>query len=161
MGGLAILEGSHRWGVLPLTGHLGAGNRCAVLPDDMLRECRWVTTEYSAGDVVLFPSLTVHAARHNFSPFFRLSVDFRYQREGEALTSGCLEPHFGSPSWEEIYADWKSDDLKYYWRDLDFRIADFEEFELVADQSYEERVAAFLQQEQRHGRVRWGENGET
>jgi hypothetical protein len=50
----------------------------------------------------------------------RLSVDFRYQLEGEALTKGCLEPHFERISWEEIYRDWKSDKFQYYWRDKDY-----------------------------------------
>src|SRR5262249_20582364 len=73
-GGLAILRGSHRFGVLPLTTHFGAGNRSAVLPPEMLEECRWVTTQFAAGDVLVFPSLTVHAALHNASGFFmRLS----------------------------------------------------------------------------------------
>jgi len=155
MGGLAVLEGSHRWGKLPLTGHLGAGNRCAVLPPDMLEDCRWRTTEYQAGDVVLFPSLTVHAARHNLSPgYFRLSVDFRYQLEGEPLTSGCLEPHFGRPTWEEIYSGWRSDEHKYYWKDLDFEVVEFESLELETSLTKNEMIAEYLAQERRIGRRR-------
>ena len=50
----------------------------------------------------------------------RLSVDFRYQLEGEALTPICLQPHFERLSWDEIYADWQSDELQYYWRDKDY-----------------------------------------
>lgn len=154
-GGLAILRGSHKWGCLPLTGHLGAGNRAAILPLDMLEQCRWVTTEYEMGDVLVFPSLAVHAARHNLdAPYMRISVDFRYQLEGEALTEGCLEPHFGRLSWEEIYADWKNDDLKYYWRDLDYEVVPFDEFELVETLSDEELIAAYLRQEQRSGKRR-------
>ena len=127
MGGLAVLRGSHRWGLLPLEGHIGAGNRCAVVPPDMAEACRWVTTEFSMGDVLLFPALTVHAALHNASEFdMRLSVDFRYQPEGVPLTEGCLEPHFGMQSWDEIYAGWDSEDLQYYWKDLDFTVAPFE-----------------------------------
>ena len=37
-----------------------------------------------------------------------------------------LEPHFGRLSWEEIYAGWKSDELKYYWRDLDFPVVPYD-----------------------------------
>lgn len=150
LGGLAILRGSHKWGPLPLANHLGAGNRCAVLPLDMLEECRWVTTDFSAGDVLLFPSLTVHAALHNLSGrFFRLSVDFRWQEQGEALTEGCLEPHFGRQTWDEIYADWKSDEHQYYWRDLDFDVAPFEDIGLVDGPTEEELYAEFLQQQAR------------
>lgn len=115
-GSLAIMEGSHKFGVLPLKFHLGAGNRRAVL-NEQVSKCRWVGADFKAGDVVLFPSLTVHKAMENHNPdAMRLSVDFRYQLEGEALTAGCLLPHFNRVSWDDIYRDWKSDELKYYWR---------------------------------------------
>ncbi len=119
-GSLAVLEGSNKFGVLPLKFHLGAGNRAAVLPDE-IRRCRWVGADFRLGDLILFPALTVHKAMENHNKErMRLSVDFRYQLEGEALTEGCLKPHFQRLSWEEIYADWKSDRYKYYWRDKHF-----------------------------------------
>jgi ectoine hydroxylase-related dioxygenase (phytanoyl-CoA dioxygenase family) len=119
-GSLAVLEGSNKFGVLPLKFHLGAGNRRAVLPEE-LTACRWVGADFKAGDILLFPSLTVHKAMENHNTDrMRLSVDFRYQLEGEALTEGCLQPHFQRLSWEEIYQDWKSDQYKYYWQDKDF-----------------------------------------
>ncbi len=119
-GSLAILEGSHKYGVLPLKFHLGAGNRRAVLNPEILA-CRWVGADFKAGDIVLFPSLTVHKAMENHNlENMRLSVDFRYQLEGEALTAGCLKPHFERISWEEIYRDWTSDEFKYYWRNKDY-----------------------------------------
>lgn len=119
-GSLAIMEGSHKFGVLPLKFHLGAGNRRAVL-NEQVATCRWVGADFKAGDVVLFTAMTVHKAMENYNPeSMRLSVDFRYQLEGEALTAGCLQPHFNRVSWEDIYRDWKSDDLKYYWRKKDF-----------------------------------------
>lgn len=128
MGGLAILRGSHRWGLLPLAGHIGAGNRCAVVPPDMAEECRWVTTRFAMGDVLLFPSMTVHAALHNASEFeLRLSVDFRYQLEGQPLTAGCLEPHFGQLSWDDVYEGWDSEEHQWYWRDLDYEVVPFED----------------------------------
>lgn len=119
-GSLAIMEGSHKYGVLPLKFHLGAGNRRAVLQEQMSK-CRWVGADFSAGDIVLFTALTVHKAMENYNPqSMRLSVDFRYQVEGEALTAGCLQPHFNRVSWDDIYRDWKSDELKYYWRRKDY-----------------------------------------
>lgn len=119
-GSLAIMEGSHKFGVLPLKFHLGAGNRRAILNEDVLA-CRWVGADFKAGDVVLFTALTVHKAMENYNQErMRLSVDFRYQLEGEALTAGCLQPHFNRLSWEEIYRDWKSDKFKYYWRAKNF-----------------------------------------
>jgi ectoine hydroxylase-related dioxygenase (phytanoyl-CoA dioxygenase family) len=132
LGGLAVLRGSHRYGVLPLDPHLGAGNRAALLPEKMLEELRWVTTDYAAGDVLVFGSMTVHASLHNASEFFmRLSVDFRYQQEGEPLTELCLQPHFERQTWDEIYKGWKSDRYQYYWKNLDYRVVPFEEFPLA------------------------------
>jgi ectoine hydroxylase-related dioxygenase (phytanoyl-CoA dioxygenase family) len=150
IGGLAVLRGSHKWGRLPLAGHLGAGNRCAVVPLEMLEQCRWVTTEFEMGDVLVFPSLAVHAARHNLSRgAMRISVDFRFQLEGEALTAGCLEPHFGRQTWDEIYRDWSPDAHRYYWHDLDYEVVPFEDFELVHTASDLEMIGDYLRQEQR------------
>ena len=119
-GSLAVMEGSHKFGVMPLRFHLGAGNRRAVLSEDV-QACRWVGADFKMGDIVLFPSMTVHKAMENSNlERMRLSVDYRYQLEGEALTEGCLQPHFNRVSWDEIYKGWKSDALKYYWRDKDF-----------------------------------------
>lgn len=143
LGALAVLRGSHRYGVLPLAPHPAAGNRQAVVPDEMLRELRWVTTDFAAGDVLLFGSHTVHAALHNASEFnLRVSVDFRYQREGEALTELVLHPHFGRLTWDEIYAGWKSDRYQYYWRDLDYEIVPFEEFPLAGEAAGTGELAA-------------------
>ena len=121
-GSLAVLEGSNRAGLLPLQSHLGPGNRGAVLSED-LRKLRWVGADFALGDVLLFPSLTVHSALHNNNPEnMRLSVDFRYQLEGEALTEGCLQPHFGRVSWEEIYQGWQSTEFQYYWKDKHYLV---------------------------------------
>jgi len=125
-GTLAVLRGSHRYGVLPLEFSLGPGNRQAVLPNDMRDELTWVTTDFSAGDVLLFPALTVHASLHNATGHMRLSVDFRYQQEGEKASDLVLEPHFGRLSWEDIYEGWESSELKYYWRDLDFPVVAYD-----------------------------------
>ncbi len=69
------------------------------------------------GDAIIFHSLTVHRSLPNKSNRMRLSVDYRFQREGEEVTESCLEPH-SSPrlTWDEIYRGWTRQDLKYYWR---------------------------------------------
>lgn len=132
LGGLAVLRGSHRHGLLPLAGHVGAGNRQAVIPPEMAEELRWVTTDFNPGDVLLFPSLAVHAALHNSSTFFpRLSVDFRWQLEGEALTAGCLEPHFGQLTWDEVYAGWSATEHQRYWERLRYEVVPFETIPIV------------------------------
>jgi ectoine hydroxylase-related dioxygenase (phytanoyl-CoA dioxygenase family) len=125
-GSLAVLRGSHRHGVLPLQFHLGAGHRQAVLPPELLEACTWVTDDLRAGDVLVFGALTVHAALHNSTPSLRLSVDFRYQPEGDPLTPVVLEPHFGRLSWKQVYKHWRSREHQYYWRDLDYQVVPFD-----------------------------------
>ena len=47
-----------------------------------------------------------------------------YEGEGDDIAAHMLEPHMNdvSPiSWDEVYADWKTDDLKYYWRKVKHR----------------------------------------
>ena len=145
-GSLAVLEGSHKFGLLPLKFHLGAGNRAAILSEEVMG-CRWVGADFKAGDVLLFPSLTVHKAMENDTlETMRLSVDFRYQIEGEALTEGCLKPHFDRVSWEDIYRDWQSEALQYYWRDKSFDVVPWDEklHALPADhvdEAYEQTLA--------------------
>jgi ectoine hydroxylase-related dioxygenase (phytanoyl-CoA dioxygenase family) len=125
-GTLAVLRGSHRHGVLPLEFSLGPGNRQAVVPNEMRDQLTWVTNDVSAGDVLVFGALTVHASLHNATSRMRLSVDFRYQCEGEEASDLVLNPHFERLSWEEIYAGWESDELKYYWRDLDLPVVQYD-----------------------------------
>jgi hypothetical protein len=126
-GALAILEGSHRFGVLPVQFHLGPGNRGVEL-DSRFDRCRWLSADFRAGDILLFPALTVHRALDNCSAdSLRLSVDFRYQLEGEALTEGCLHPHFRCLEWEEIYRGWLSEQYQYYWKNREYDVVAWNE----------------------------------
>jgi ectoine hydroxylase-related dioxygenase (phytanoyl-CoA dioxygenase family) len=125
-GTLAVLRGSHKYGVLPLEFSLGPGNRQAVVPNELRDRLTWVSNDFSAGDVLLFTALTVHASLHNATSRLRLSVDFRYQCEGEEASDLVLQPHFGRQSWEQIYAGWESDEFKYYWRDLDIPVVPYD-----------------------------------
>jgi ectoine hydroxylase-related dioxygenase (phytanoyl-CoA dioxygenase family) len=124
-GSLSILRGSHTFGVAPLRASLGAGSRRAEL-DERYDELDWVGGDLALGDALVFHSLTVHRSLPNRGDALRLSVDYRFQREGEALTAGCLEPHFGRLSWDEIYASWQRDALKYYWHDKRFTVAEWD-----------------------------------
>jgi len=56
----------------------------------------------------------------------RLSLDVRYQPLNEEIEARSLAPHCNL-TWEEIYAGWKSDDLKYYWKDLPLKFAPWDE----------------------------------
>jgi ectoine hydroxylase-related dioxygenase (phytanoyl-CoA dioxygenase family) len=122
LGSLSILSGSHRLGVAPLEFSLGAGNRRARL-DGRFEELGWVGDDFDLGDAVIFHSHTVHRSLPNTTDRMRVSVDYRFQREGEPLTEGCLEPHFGRLTWDDIYRGWKRRDLQYFWRKKHFMVS--------------------------------------
>ncbi len=154
MGPLKVLKGSHKFGVMPLSFHLGPGNRQADLSSDL--ECLdWYSTDYELGDVLLFNSLTVHSAMDNrHITSMRMSVDFRYQPENEPLTEICLKPHFERVSWDDIYTDWKSDVLKYYWKDKVFNIDNYDHIvHKLSEEKEREAIAMSLRYEMSTGEM--------
>jgi len=124
LGGLAVLPGSHKTNkVLDHHFSLGAGS-LTIDPDESKGE--WATTNYEIGDTLIFPSLTMHQALPNLTgDRLRVSLDNRYVALGQPVAEHMLTPHLSthSPlSWEEVYANWKSKDLQYYWKNLDIPI---------------------------------------
>lgn len=122
LGGLSVLRGSHQLGTLPVQPASGAGGISAQLCP---WENQWVEGDFSVGDVLTFPCHTVHKAlpcRH--ADQIRLSLDVRYQPADEEIEARSLSPHC-ELSWEEIYADWKQDDLKYYWREHEMELVPY------------------------------------
>jgi hypothetical protein len=112
MGGLTVLRGSHKLGYVPIQPAKGAGS---IAAQTCPWETDWVEVEYEAGDVLTFPSFSIHKAlRCQEKEMIRLSLDVRYQPADEPIELGSLNPHT-ELSWEEIYAGWRRDDLKYYW----------------------------------------------
>jgi hypothetical protein len=113
LGPLRILEASHHFGLqktLPGSGHVAL---------ETARGIDWVEGTVEAGDVLIFHSLTVHAAAPNTSRQLRVSMDCRFQDYGRPFNPAALVFAGGSAggrSWETIYEDWRSDDLKYYWK---------------------------------------------
>jgi hypothetical protein len=86
LGGLAIAPGSHRQGPL-------AHGTDGVVSWPAGVEPTWATTDYRAGDAVMFSGLTVHGACPNRTEReLRISVDYRYRPgrvpspRGEVLT---------------------------------------------------------------------------
>lgn len=151
-GPLAVLRGSHHLGQMPLEFSLGAGHRRAQL-DERADGLEWVSGDFSVGDVLAFHSLTVHRALPNRSDRMRLSVDYRFQREGEALTPGCLEPHFGRLGWDEIYAGWERDDFKYYWRTKDFEVVEWDAgLHAVTDEQFDAGLREWMHWRAKHPR---------
>lgn len=112
LGGLALLQGSHRFGLLPVHAATGPGG---LTVETDLAGCVWRGQDMQAGDALLFHSLTVHAARPNTTTeSLRVSVDYRYQGVSHPVVANSLAPHYGRLSWEEIFTGWTSD-LPWYW----------------------------------------------
>jgi hypothetical protein len=124
MGSLAILEGSHKSGLLGVSGAKGAGGLESIL-------CglgyEWVAGDYCAGDLVTFNSLTVHKALSNQMPDkIRLSADMRYQPASHLIERNSLNPH-GPYEWDDLYEGWQRKDLQYYWKTIDFTYKPYDE----------------------------------
>ncbi|TXH91683.1 MAG: phytanoyl-CoA dioxygenase [Pseudomonas sp.] len=153
LGGLAIMPGSHKQGLLPLKFSLGAGNRQADLPE-ALQGKSWVTGNYQQGDVLIFHSLTLHRALDNLTDRMRISVDYRYQSVGEPLTAGCLKPHFQRESWEGIYSGWNSRELHFYWEKLPLSFVEWtDEYHQLPDECMEAAVDQALRYNSRRARI--------
>ncbi|HYF52321.1 MAG TPA: phytanoyl-CoA dioxygenase family protein [Planctomycetota bacterium] len=93
LGGLALMEGSHKKGYLKHEPAIGAGGQ-GVRVDEL--GLKWRCSDYHAGDILIMHSLTVHAALDNdTSDRLRLSLDYRYQRQGDPIDPSSLKPHGG------------------------------------------------------------------
>ncbi len=116
MGPLRILEASHRRGVLHHERdnlHVPEIQETAAVADG------WVGSHVYAGDVLIFHSLTVHAASPNLTDQMRLSIDCRFQDARRIINpSNLVFAGESGKSWEKTYAGWTSDDLKFYWKKL-------------------------------------------
>ncbi|GAA2758922.1 phytanoyl-CoA dioxygenase family protein [Actinopolymorpha rutila] len=146
LGGLSVLSGSNREGLMSYHAAEGAGGLEAYLCD---LDLPWAQGDFAAGDVLTFSSHTVHRALpHAAGDRVRLSCDFRYQPAAEPLHEGSLRVHCDVLGWEEVYADWPDPpdppdspdspdspdplagspgDVRWYWRDMDLRRSEWDE----------------------------------
>lgn len=121
LGGLAILKGSHRLNRV-VDHHFSLGAGSLIVNEDDYDEIghEWLTTDYQAGDTLVFPFLTIHRALPNTTADrLRVSLDNRYQRVGDPIAEHMLNPHLNSMSplsWDDVYAEWTDDRFQYYWR---------------------------------------------
>jgi ectoine hydroxylase-related dioxygenase (phytanoyl-CoA dioxygenase family) len=122
VGPLQIAAGSHTSGVYDFGIAGGAGG--IEITDPL--EGRWVRGDFAAGDVLFFHSMTVHKGLPNCSDRLRMSMDVRYQLASEPFNIDNANPDGQPLSWEEVYADWHSDALKYYWRRLPLTLQSFD-----------------------------------
>lgn len=113
-GPLQVAAGSHTNGVYDF--HIGAGAGGIEIKDPL--EGRWVSGPFQVGDVLIFHSMTVHKGVPNSSDRLRMSMDVRFQRADQPFNFDNANPDGQPLTWEEVYAGWKSDDLKYYWKRL-------------------------------------------
>ena len=114
LGGLSVLTGSHKVGVLPMSRALGAGGHRAHTETV---NGEWASSPFTSGDVLFFHSHTVHQGIPNLSGnHLRLSVDFRYQKASDPVMDRVLTPHQGRLSWEQVYANWKSTKYQFHWK---------------------------------------------
>ncbi|GGG85941.1 phytanoyl-CoA dioxygenase family protein [Edaphobacter dinghuensis] len=116
VGPLRVVEGSHHLGYMK---HDDENLRIPEIPTNADLGGDWVGGQINAGDVLIFHSLTVHAASPNISNQLRISLDCRFQNYERILNPANLVFAGDSgKSWEKTYAGWSSDALKYYWRRL-------------------------------------------
>ena len=131
-GALMVLENSHRSERL-LSGYLRAdADRDGLqwLDDDPVSVQdqygdRWLTTDFAAGDVLVFGMHTLHGAFDNRSPVgrCRLSSDSRYQRVDEPAdprwNGSDFEGHGGSRVFYPGLGRWNNADFQDEWKDVD------------------------------------------
>jgi ectoine hydroxylase-related dioxygenase (phytanoyl-CoA dioxygenase family) len=147
LGPLQILEGSHRFGFQDHN-----HSNIPAIPEGTAQGDDWVGGQINAGDVLIFHSLTVHAASPNVSNQLRISLDCRFQDCGRVFNPANLV--FGGESgksWEKTYAQWRSSDLKYFWKNLPLTFkpskAEIEQLTKTADSpSTRARYARILSQ---------------
>jgi ectoine hydroxylase-related dioxygenase (phytanoyl-CoA dioxygenase family) len=107
LGGLRMLSGSHRQGLRDADAGRGPGGLCVDVADD---DPGWASTDYHAGDVIVFTSLTVHGALPNTDDWLRFSADFRYQPLQDPVLEASLGPHYAPqvPGWDVLTEGWTS-----------------------------------------------------
>ena len=119
VGGLKILAGSHKAGLLEPRPAPGPGGRIV----DVDPALEWHQSGYGAGDILLFKMLTVHAAANNSTQdLLRLSVDYRYTGTSHVIADEWLLPHGGIGgerfAWDALEREWKDSPIAHYWERL-------------------------------------------
>ena len=124
LGALAVMPGSHK--INAVRNHhfsLGAG-ALAIYEDEL--DGHWHSADFEVGDSLIFNSLLVHQALPNLTEDrMRISLDNRYQSVDVPIAEQMLTPHLSNLSdydWEQAYAGWETDDLKYYWKAYDLEV---------------------------------------
>ena len=121
-GPLQVAAGTHTGEVYDFDIGMGAGGIEIIdpFPD------RWVSGPFAVGDVLIFHSLLVHKGVANRGDKLRMSMDVRYQLVADPFNPDNANADGQPLAWDDIYAGWTSDTLKYYWRRLNLTIKPFD-----------------------------------
>ncbi len=76
--------------------------------------------------MLIFHSMPVHKGVPNRGSQLRMSMDVRYQRASEPFNPDNAKADGQPLSWDDIYAGWKSDALKYYWKRILLTLREFD-----------------------------------
>jgi ectoine hydroxylase-related dioxygenase (phytanoyl-CoA dioxygenase family) len=95
LGGLAMLAGSHQHGFIDHRRLPERNVPFALEADQWPSGLEWHASDFELGDVVMFHAYTIHRALPNqTADRLRLSIDNRYQRDGEAIEPGSMQTHY-------------------------------------------------------------------
>lgn len=122
VGPLQVAGGSHTNGVYDFGIAGGAGG--IEIKDPL--EGTWASSDFAMGDVLLFHSMAVHKGVPNRSDKLRMSMDVRYQLVSEPFNIDNANADGQPLTWDEVYAGWRSDELKYYWKRLPLTLKVFD-----------------------------------
>ncbi len=121
-GPLQVAPGTHGGDIYDF--HIGAGAGGIEITEPFAG--RWVSGACRQGDVLFFHSLTVHKGVPNRSTKLRMSMDVRYQLLSEPFNIDNANADGQPLAWDDIYAGWTSDALKYYWRQRPLNLSPFD-----------------------------------
>lgn len=76
---------------------------------------RWLTSEFQAGDVILFGMHTMHASTTNLSNRYRLSCDVRYQPQHEPMDERWRKNGIGHRIFNDKEPLRTMEDLRHEW----------------------------------------------
>ena len=140
LGALAVLPGSHHINAVR-DHHFSLGAGLLAIHEEEL-DGQWHSADFEIGDTLIFHSLLVHQALPNVTEDrMRVSLDNRYQSMDIPISEKMLVPHLSNLSsydWESAYAEWKADDLKYYWKDYNLEV--MERIDRWGTQGFEEAL---------------------
>ena len=122
VGPLQVAAGTHRSGVYDFSIAAGAGG---IEITDQLAG-RWHCSPFRQGDVLIFHSMTVHKGVPNHSRQLRMSQDVRYQLLSEPFNIDNAQADGQPLDWDDLYAGWTREDLKYYWQRLKLNLKPFD-----------------------------------